>query len=57
MTLGPVRVMGAGVVVMICVEEVYIELCIMTVQYDKVMCSDWCFAVCSLIIYPKTNQI
>ena len=26
-TLGPVRVMGAGVVVMMCVEEVFYNIC------------------------------
>ena len=36
MTLGPVRVMGAGVVVMLCVEEVMCVLCVYVYCVDIV---------------------
>ena len=36
MTLGPVRVMGAGVVVMLCVEEVMCVLCVYVYYVDIV---------------------
>ena len=50
MTLGPVRVMGAGVVVMMCVEEVC--------SVFEVIMFHFCYAVlCPLFINPNNGMI
>ena len=54
MTLGPVRVMGAGVVVMMCVEEVMCVLCMCIYCVDI---KSFISVLCSTLTDPNNRMI